>query len=408
MAKNCMFCGSELPDVAQFCPSCGKKQPEVQELQQKTKPQIQTEDEDSAELDLLSQFGFIQQPKKKEPPFKPTAVKNIPKPEPVIEQVKKEEIPSFEYKKDSAPEKKSEPVIEHKKEELHPKPVHVKESVNVKEMAKKESVVTVHEEEKVETSIVPEKTEKSTSRHHSRRNRTQETALPFQPTEKKEEINVNAMPTQNTSEAKYELPDDFKVTDEEETSLDDLIEMIDPEEEKRLREEQEKKEAEAIAAKRKTVVPKRKNFSESDDEEEQFDTVLSDKSTSNFEFSEGYADEIQDTKRRKEAKVEDDDDYIRPERRRHVEGRKNIQSKKRKKSSRNDDINKKIYNIEQDLSQLDPEEREYDGYYENVLPIDNGQIQKTKINPKIVLAVFAGIGLIAFAIYMIAHILGIV
>lgn len=62
MAKFCMFCGQSLPDAALFCPSCGNKQ-QVEDTKPKNEEII--EEEDSDELDLLSQFGYIKpkQPK---------------------------------------------------------------------------------------------------------------------------------------------------------------------------------------------------------------------------------------------------------------------------------------------------------------------------------------------------------
>ena len=56
---------------------------------------------------------------------------------------------------------------------------------------------------------------------------------------------------------------------------------------------------------------------------------------------------------------------------------------------------------------MDPEELEYDGYYENVLPIDYDSLEKQKINPKIVLAVLGGIAIFALAVWIVIVTLGI-
>ena len=61
MAKYCMFCGNQLPDIAQFCAKCGQKQPDPEPEEYEEK--IEDTEDASDEMDLLSQFGFVSTPK---------------------------------------------------------------------------------------------------------------------------------------------------------------------------------------------------------------------------------------------------------------------------------------------------------------------------------------------------------
>lgn len=414
MAKYCVFCGSELPDVAQFCPICGKKQPAIQtESETKIKPtqskkESFEDEEDSAELDLLSQFGFVSTPKKT-PPFKPTTIKqqevktpsdkNTKKENPILtqpESTKNTKIVDVEIEEDipqTQPIKKTEEKIE-----INNTTNKEKEVIPEKTQLKKEEKISTNANQKVRRQSV----------------RQDRGTIPFQPTQKEEP--TNAMPTTSSSDVKYDLPEDFNKEIENEFNADSLFETTPPEEEEAMRKaqaEQKDKEAEAIAAKRKkNDFKKKKKEISVDDEEESFNTTLKDNSNSvhMLEKETLYADEVQENIDRKKAVVDDDDDTpVRPERHRKVEGRKNIDKadkRKRRRSAREVDINKKIYNIEQDMSQIDPEEEEYDGYYENVLPLDAGQIQKTKIDPKYILIGLGLLALIAGAIFLIVKMLG--
>lgn len=451
MAKYCVFCGSELPDVAQFCPICGKRQPAIQtETEKETKPlkikkESFEEDEDSAELDLLSQFGFVS-PQKKTPPFTPTTIKQEPvkAKEPVktetpvrteshkteeksksqiVNQTKKPETHTVELKdeKSKSSEKEIIPEVEIK-EEPKVQPVIKNEPSNqqaqqkVTRAARRQSV---RQERAAVSNPVPNSTSKSKPNPEPVTNpapvpNPTPAAVPFQPTEKIEP--TNAMPTTNSSEAKYELPDDFDKDVESEFNADNLFEQTPPEEEEAMRraqEEEKDKEAEAIAAKRKDSEFKKKEKKIlDDDEEESFNTTLKESSnaTHMLEQETLYADEVQANIDRKKAVVDDDDDTSqRPERRRRVEGRKNMDKadkRKRRRSVRDSDINKKIYNIEQDMSQVDPDEEEYDGYYENVLPLDAGQVQKFKLDPKYILIALGLLALIGGAVFIIVKMLG--
>lgn len=71
---------------------------------------------------------------------------------------------------------------------------------------------------------------------------------------------------------------------------------------------------------------------------------------------------------------------------------------KRRKSQRTAEINKKVYNIEQDLSAMDEDDMDYDGYYEDVLPMDFGQ-NKKKFNVKRFFMILGAIALMAALFY---------
>lgn len=89
--------------------------------------------------------------------------------------------------------------------------------------------------------------------------------------------------------------------------------------------------------------------------------------SSDFE-EEGYADEVADRKRLEEA----ENDLLR-------------RRTSRRRSSREDMINKRAYNIEK--RQTAPGDEGYDGYYENVVPADNGKSIHQGMNWKMVGAV---------------------
>lgn len=71
---------------------------------------------------------------------------------------------------------------------------------------------------------------------------------------------------------------------------------------------------------------------------------------------------------------------------------------KRRKSQRTAEINKKVYNIEQDLSAMDEDDMDYDGYYEDVLPMDFGQ-NKKKFDVKRFLMILGAVALMATLFY---------
>lgn len=480
MSKFCMFCGNQLPDIAQFCPACGQKQQAVET--KKAEAQVEEIDEEASdEMNLLSQFGYIapKQPKKKTPPFKPTVKIEEEKKEPVhvekqihkAQDIQEQKIaekqveqpkvqpPKFEQQEEIKP--KIEPKVEESKldntkvEEIVVKEqkqapikkisrdqfvtipksqfttikketVENNQETNTQETEEKPATLELKKEQ--ENPVVYEQQEKAEikqeeqpSRPQSRRRRSvrnHEQVIPFQPTEQKQ--NENIIPTKSTAEEKYELPEDFSIsndTEEKEVSLEEMMAEMDRiAEEERIHKEQEakknkdgKNKPEAIASKKKEskFFPFRKKTTTSDDvDDENFNTELVDRTGGSSMMSKGtlYADEISDNQK-KNIKIEDDDiDEEAPrERRRNSEGRKQVSTntQKRRRSSRSSDINKKIYNIEQDLSALDPEEKEYDGYYENVLPVDHDQIQKKKLDPKYILIALGCMALIGIAVAMI-------
>lgn len=288
------------------------------------------------------------------------------------------------------------------------------------------------QDEPVEQEVQPV----DTTPHSSRRRRirgSEEPAIPFQPTEQPKTENI--IPTVSSSDEQYELPDNFDIDSDEDLVFQDVVyiseEEISNEEKEKEQQEREKLErereeraqsgeSEAISAKRKprffgrnkASQPSSKSTTTNDDDEEDFNTDIGERSSSSSMVSERtmYADEIQDEKRRKEAVVVDDDDDIDSgpvkERRRSGEGRKEGRNtSERRRSSRNDDINKKIYNIELDTSQLDPEEANYDGYYENVLPVDYGNQKKRKFDKKTALLILAGVAIVIVGVLIIMAVL---
>lgn len=134
---------------------------------------------------------------------------------------------------------------------------------------------------------------------------------------------------------------------------------------------------------------KKKSYSEKDESEiSEFNTnknVSVNENKNNFIEESKYADEKIDSEKNigKVENLEEDEeekeeivDYS------QLEGRKAPPGgSKRRESKRRAEINKKVYNISQDLSDLDAADLDYDGYYENVLPVDFGK-NKKKIDVK--------------------------
>jgi hypothetical protein len=123
-----------------------------------------------------------------------------------------------------------------------------------------------------------------------------------------------------------------------------------------------------------------------------------------LEAADMLADEKADYEKRKNIKIEEDVD-AKLDDRSDLEGRKQQTQKveKRRKSQRTYDESKH-YKIEQDKSNIDEnEDPEYDGYYENVLPIDHDQERKKKFDVKTLLIILA---MLAVCIGLIYFMLG--
>lgn len=150
---------------------------------------------------------------------------------------------------------------------------------------------------------------------------------------------------------------------------------------------------------------KKRNLSEDDESDNKtFDStrVLNESGKGNvfLNSEKKYADEKEDDieiANDIEEEIEDDNkneiDYS------QLEGRKVAPVVgKRRKSQRTAEINKKVYNIEQDMSEIDEDDMDYDGYYETVLPYDFGQ-NKKKFDFKRLLIVLGAVIAMALLFY---------
>ena len=446
MAKYCMFCGNQLPDIAQFCAKCGQKQPDPEPEEYEEK--IEDTEDASDEMDLLSQFGFVSTPKpqkKKTPPFQPTTVKKEePKQEvkkEIPKQEVKQEVKQEEIKQEIKHEEPKQEVVQEKPKQDPPrkpapqKPVGYRNQnlqslfdmssmdINVVETpvttpvkTEPESQSVIVDSQKENMVLTTEKTDPIERPEHNRRqsSRRQDSAVPFKPTEIKK--SENAMPVASDSKAQYDLPEDFNISTDADSEPDTLSQE-EIEKEKQLKKEFEERkksspnEVESISAKkqRNSKFTRKKRTVSEESEEEEFKTELTSRNGASSMMSENtlYADEVKAQELHEESKDMDEDDDA-PRRKRTSEGRKQVNNnaQKRKRSSRDSDINKKIYKIEHDKSQLDPEEQEYDGYYENVLPLDHDTLQKAKIDPKIILIGLGVVAMIGLAVFIILKTLG--
>lgn len=420
MAKYCMFCGNQLPDVAQFCAKCGQKQP-VQEPEDYDE-KIEDIEDASDEMDLLSQFGFVSTPKpqkKKSPPFQPTTVKKEEiKTEAKQEQVKASNIPPKPVQDKKIPDTPNKNTNSQPISLFEPQVIEINNFIQptfetTVNSVKKEIPKTITQEEnlEIEKQLIdnPINPLETTRKQSSRR---QDTPIPFKPTETKK--SENSMPVMSDSTVKYDLPEDFNISLDNDTETE-ALNQEEIEKEKQLKKEFERKrtsgEVDSISAKRQRnnkPIKKKRNVSEFSDDED-FKTELTSRTGETSMMSENtlYADEIKSQELYDELKdIESEDDA--PRRKRSSEGRKQVNnnSQKRKRSSRDNDINKKIYKIEHDRSQLDPDEQEYDGYYENVLPLDHDTLQKAKIDPKIILIILGTVALVGLAVFLVLEMLG--
>ena len=407
MAKYCMFCGEEIPNNAQFCPSCGKKQNETSQTQQKTNSY--SVDDINDEMDLLLKYGMMSSNNNSKPKVQPKAImidsvpeikaKNetsditdvpndfdieqkpeVSKPEPIKPELEIKKEPDNIEKKYIKPEPKEEPII--KQETItEKKPIVVETPIEIKE-----PVIEKTTTEESPKESVPLEEQKSLRRGPKR-----EIQKPKENQAVKSEWDD------------FDDFDDFE-TDENSSKAED-ISIVDVELEK---EEQPVEEEVTVIkstvvnrhqAARKDVSIKKRNVSIDDDDDE-FSTNLKESSkNAMYETGKLLADETADINRRKNVKIEEDDETL--DDRSHLEGRRQQTQKveKRRQSVRKYN-EKKFYEIEQDQSEIDENDVNYDGYYENVLPIDHDQERKTKINWKNILIVIVVIAALVGLIYL--------
>lgn len=127
--KFCVFCGKELPVDALFCQFCGERQPEIKSSTEKEKPKEEVSEavtgdnieeptsEISPEMKLLMQAGLLK-PEKVEREYKEEA-KN-PEPPKVILGDPEEKVKTIQIKTAAKPVRKIKPIEEKKQEDTIP------------------------------------------------------------------------------------------------------------------------------------------------------------------------------------------------------------------------------------------------------------------------------------------------
>lgn len=450
MAKYCIFCGEELNANAIFCSACGKRQEtETKKTEKKVALDIDT---NSAEEDLLSFLGIMSstQAQKKSPSIEiekpaPSVQETvIEEPEEDIaigaefesefeqEDINEDESNDIFIEEDLTDSNNSDSDISEKKEEYTEEIA----SEDLEEDIFKELTDFEQNEEEIDTDIPEQEPEEDvapvqepvmpTSASASRRRRvasrqSENTIEQETESEEKEEIqsikhrqrirNVEQLETNDEERIIRNNSDIFAQDDLLSSTIVESTEDLEIKEDDDLQEKLRKVRA---SRKNQTFEIKKRHFVESmDEEDDEFQTTLSDNDDENNFLKQDKltADEIATNEKRKKAIIIEDEDMQLMEERSKMEGRKKPNAKnqpqKRRQSLRNID-ERKIYEIEQDKSQLEEDDDpNYDGYYENVLPIDHDVIRKKKIDPKTILILLGTIGALVAVFYFCLAYLGI-
>lgn len=389
MAKYCMFCGEEIPNNAQFCPSCGQKQNQTSAKPSPTssKNNYNLEDEDD-EMDLLLKYGMmVSTPKVKQEPqkiitldYKPDVEEPVVEQpiieEPIIEEPIKEE-PVLLIENIETKSYLEESLFGDIKKDSNKVSEDIKTEIEVKE----EPIIEESIPEIIEEPLIPETVEESINI-----TKPIETEQIIEEPIKKTTIPDTTIISQSKEEVLFSWDDDDFASVEESTE-DHIREALNKEEP-----ETEKKEDAPLnrhAAKRRDMSIRRRSVSVEEDEETFSTSLDTSGKNSMLEAATMLADEKADYEKRKKVKIEDEDIDAKLDDRSDLEGRKQQTQKveKRRKSQRTYDESKH-YKIEQDKSDMDEnEDPEYDGYYENVLPIDHDQERKKTFDVKVLLVI---------------------
>lgn len=409
MAKYCMFCGEEIPNNAQFCPSCGQKQAAATKTEsapsKSTKHVIEDEDD---EMDLLLKYGMmVSTPKIKQEPQKIITLDYKPDiEEDIVEEPIKEE-PVLQKSTESYLE---ESLLKESQNNYGNIPI-IKEEI-IEEEPIIENIPMIKEDDFIiEEEPIVENIPMIKEIYH-------EPTIEEKPIINEPLIKEDVVLKKPVEEEKTEV--DNSTTDEDSLSLDDwddwdndddfgfaeesptesIINTIESEPELDTDLPKEQPLANRPVAKRRDVSIRRRSVS-IEDEEESFSTSLGDSNkNSMLEAADMLADEKADYEKRKNVTIEEDID-AKLDDRSDLEGRKQQTQKieKRRKSQRTYDESKH-YKIEQDKSDInEDEDPEYDGYYENVLPIDHDQERKKTFDVKLLLIIFLLIGICVGLIY---------
>lgn len=377
--RYCMFCGEEMPEQAVFCPSCGAKQPvqEANSKQQKVEEDEEEGDDNNIALNILNKANFSSK--------SGTGKSIIPvvdnKPEKRAVRIETEPV-----KKEAEQVKYVEPLIDEE---------------NIKAYDEAPPIVFLDDDDDdddLTDEQIRKKAELFSQMEHSQE------YVPQILEEIKEEQREKQI-EEKEKEIRQEIFDNREAAKLEK-------------EESNTKTTQKKNEGELPPVPGDNSKPvkkpiyKKRNLSEEDESENEDAIPHTMKSTSSLILDDGdsdlTADEKADIEKHKKYKAEEDDDIALGEGRIKGEGRKKGGRKKEVRKNVDKEIAKRrINDIEhEEVSKKDDVDEDYDGYYENVKPIDfdkmrdNTAIVKTAITGAISIAVACTVFYILFTFFM--------
>lgn len=377
--KFCMFCGEEIPDKAVFCPSCGAKQPIVEE---QTEPEIEEQDtdEDSVALNLLNKANFSSVSSRKESIIPMGPAKKHEKKISRIEPKKQEITSDSDDIHIQTYIRKSESTGEITKEDISENNANPSQTENTDEL---NSVISDSNDDFMDAEaerILMSMQEFS----ESTPNEYQATIL--------EDLKV-----ENTNEKPIEQT---KIVVENKSKNEGELKSFD---------EMSKKPAKHVA--REKVHYQKRNLSEEDESDNDVVANAEMKRNSSLGFSnmndDLTADERADIEKHnqyensEESKKEDDEE-LETER---VKGEGRKSNGRKKEARKNVDkaiAQRRLNKIEhEEVDKKDDIDPDYDGYYENVRPIDFDKLKDNSSLIKTIVAAASSFGLISLIFYLI-------
>lgn len=361
--KYCIFCGEEIPDNAVFCPSCGAKLP-VEQTQNIPEDVDEDEDEeDSIELSILSKVNFESREVRTESIVPTAPIKKTEKKVQKVQPVKKEE------------EKKEPNIIQYVRKEQS-----AEKTTNIEKDSMQEDIqednLEIIEEDEIPVEDEMDKLFKSLDDFMEDKN-----------------VNVPDIVKEAISDENKEQkePDKKEIT---EKKTDETI-STKKNEEIPVKKENKKPVRAKVTYKKRNLLEKEK------DEDDEDDIIMSQskmKKDSSLNFNsineDLTADEKADIEKYKNIKIEEEEDENIS--RKKGEGRKSNGRKKEARKNIDKEISKRKFNVieHEEVEKKDDVDPDYDGYYENVKPID---FDKQRDNSSIIKVAITSIAFLALA-----------
>lgn len=387
--RHCIFCEKEIPENAIFCPSCGAKLPEYKE---ETKNEIEDNIDDEEDIDeqdnialaILSKAVFSSSPTRKESIIPPPVEK---KPQRKITKV--------------IPEEKKEQKVEDIENEF---------IIHDYNKTKKESQIEQAETEETEELgiIIKEYIEESEPEYD------EETKMLFA---KLEEM------TQQPNDYIPPMLNDIK-EQLEETDISSDIPPKEPEKKQEKEQEKEQETPEAIRPNKEEknilrntknkniqkVTYSKRNLSAEDESDDEivFNSSLRKDSALNYKNINDDLTEDEKADIEKYKKYEEIEGKKEETSRKKGEGRKSNGRKKEARKNVDKTIAQRKINVieHEEVKKNEDVDDDYDGYYENVLPIDydkqrdNSAIIKTVLTALVFIALASAIFYLLISFFM--------